>query len=98
MKLITFSRNGAAGVGALAADGKKFVDLTAAGVASSMIDLIERFDALRNKIGQALASNTAQSIDGIRILAPIPTPRRNIFCVGKNYYEHAAEFGSSGFD
>ena len=30
--------------------------------------------------------------------APIPRPRRNIYCVGKNYHEHAREFASSGFD
>ena len=30
--------------------------------------------------------------------APIPRPRRNIFCVGKNYHEHAHEFAASGFD
>jgi 2-keto-4-pentenoate hydratase/2-oxohepta-3-ene-1,7-dioic acid hydratase in catechol pathway len=30
--------------------------------------------------------------------APIPRPRRNIFCVGKNYHEHAREFAASGFD
>ncbi len=30
--------------------------------------------------------------------APIPRPRRNIFCVGKNYREHAREFAGSGFD
>jgi 2-keto-4-pentenoate hydratase/2-oxohepta-3-ene-1,7-dioic acid hydratase in catechol pathway len=30
--------------------------------------------------------------------APIPRPRRNIYCVGKNYYEHAKEFAASGFD
>jgi 2-keto-4-pentenoate hydratase/2-oxohepta-3-ene-1,7-dioic acid hydratase in catechol pathway len=30
--------------------------------------------------------------------APIPQPRRNIFCVGKNYHEHAHEFARSGFD
>jgi 2-keto-4-pentenoate hydratase/2-oxohepta-3-ene-1,7-dioic acid hydratase in catechol pathway len=30
--------------------------------------------------------------------APIPRPDRNIFCVGKNYHEHAKEFASSGFD
>jgi 2-keto-4-pentenoate hydratase/2-oxohepta-3-ene-1,7-dioic acid hydratase in catechol pathway len=30
--------------------------------------------------------------------APIPLPLRNIFCVGKNYHEHAMEFASSGFD
>jgi len=28
----------------------------------------------------------------------LPRPRRNIFCVGKNYYEHAQEFAGSGFD
>ena len=31
----------------------------------------------------------------IQLLAPIPRPRRNIFCVGKNYFEHAKEFGLS---
>jgi len=29
---------------------------------------------------------------------PIARPRRNIFCVGKNYRQHAAEFARSGFD
>ncbi len=30
--------------------------------------------------------------------APFPRPSRNIFCVGKNYHEHAHEFARSGFD
>ncbi len=30
--------------------------------------------------------------------APIPRPRRNVFCVGKNYHDHAHEFSSSGYD
>ena len=34
----------------------------------------------------------------VEIEPPIPQPRRNIFCVGKNYYEHAHEFARSGFD
>ena len=34
----------------------------------------------------------------VALEAPIPQPRRNIFCVGKNYHEHAHEFASSGFD
>ncbi|MEX0921739.1 MAG: fumarylacetoacetate hydrolase family protein [Rhodovibrionaceae bacterium] len=34
----------------------------------------------------------------VHLLAPVPRPRRNIFCVGKNYYAHAEEFASSGFD
>jgi 2-keto-4-pentenoate hydratase/2-oxohepta-3-ene-1,7-dioic acid hydratase in catechol pathway len=98
MKVITFRHDGVAHVGAVMDDGKTVVDLTEAGVATSMLDLIERFDLLREKIDGVLSSGTTRSIDRIEILAPIPVPRRNIFCVGKNYYEHAAEFGSSGFD
>ena len=30
--------------------------------------------------------------------APLPRPKRNIYCVGKNYHDHAKEFASSGFD
>jgi 2-keto-4-pentenoate hydratase/2-oxohepta-3-ene-1,7-dioic acid hydratase in catechol pathway len=37
-------------------------------------------------------------LDRATILAPIPRPRRNVFCVGKNYHEHAVEFAKSGFD
>lgn len=32
-----------------------------------------------------------------KLLAPI-VPHRNVFCVGRNYSEHAAEFAKSGFD
>jgi len=34
----------------------------------------------------------------VSLEAPIPKPLRNIFCVGKNYHEHAQEFARSGFD
>ena len=37
-------------------------------------------------------------LQGLRLLAPLPAPRRNLFCVGKNYVAHAHEFGRSGFD
>lgn len=38
------------------------------------------------------------SLKEVTLEAPIPRPRRNVFCVGKNYHEHAREFASSGFD
>jgi len=48
---------------------------------------------------QALPAIIAtHDLSAIQLLAPIPRPRRNIFCVGKNYFEHAKEFGTSGFD
>ncbi len=44
------------------------------------------------------ATGVAVSLDEIVLEAPIPSPGRNLFCVGKNYYDHAQEFAGSGFD
>ena len=41
---------------------------------------------------------TPVPLDTVVLEAPLPRPRRNVFCVGKNYYDHAHEFSSSGFD
>jgi 2-keto-4-pentenoate hydratase/2-oxohepta-3-ene-1,7-dioic acid hydratase in catechol pathway len=30
-------------------------------------------------------------LNGVRLAAPIPHPRKNIMCLGRNYYEHALE-------
>jgi 2-keto-4-pentenoate hydratase/2-oxohepta-3-ene-1,7-dioic acid hydratase in catechol pathway len=43
-------------------------------------------------------TGTAVSLDDIFLEAPLPRPCRNVFCVGKNYYDHAEEFANSGFD
>jgi 2-keto-4-pentenoate hydratase/2-oxohepta-3-ene-1,7-dioic acid hydratase in catechol pathway len=41
---------------------------------------------------------TPMPLDRVQLDAPIPRPQRNIFCVGKNYHDHAHEFSRSGFD
>jgi 2-keto-4-pentenoate hydratase/2-oxohepta-3-ene-1,7-dioic acid hydratase in catechol pathway len=38
------------------------------------------------------------ALSAVKLIAPLPRPRRNIFCVGKNYHAHAKEFAGSGFD
>lgn len=49
--------------------------------------------------GEALpAVLPAVALKGVQLRAPLPRPRRNIFCVGKNYFAHAKEFAGSGFD
>lgn len=40
----------------------------------------------------------AVALAEVTLEAPVPRPARNIFCVGKNYFEHAHEFSKSGFD
>lgn len=36
-------------------------------------------------------------VSSVRLEAPIPRPRRNIFCVGRNYHAHAKELSGSVF-
>jgi 2-keto-4-pentenoate hydratase/2-oxohepta-3-ene-1,7-dioic acid hydratase in catechol pathway len=42
-------------------------------------------------------NSTAIAIDEINLLAPLPVPRRNIWCVGRNYRAHAKELAGSVF-
>ncbi len=48
--------------------------------------------------GAARETGERVPLGSVRLLAPIPRPRRNVFCVGKNYHDHAHEFASSGYD
>ncbi|MBY8821967.1 fumarylacetoacetate hydrolase family protein [Sphingomonas colocasiae] len=94
MKLVSYVADGAVRPGALRDDGR-IVDL--GGLAPSVLaliagDALDRVRALVSDPATRLAPSAAP------IVAPIPEPRRNIFCVGKNYREHALEFGGSGFD
>jgi 2-keto-4-pentenoate hydratase/2-oxohepta-3-ene-1,7-dioic acid hydratase in catechol pathway len=46
-----------------------------------------------------MASNSAKGripLERIRLLAPIPRPARNVFCIGKNYREHVREIQKAG--
>ena len=97
MKLVTFRRAKRESVGILVQNDSAVVDLTAVGLAGTMLELIERFADLRAGIA-TMSSKASIPIDDVELVAPIPVPARNIFCIGKNYHEHAAEFGRSGFD
>jgi len=59
-------------------------------------DMIEVIRAGIESVSKKSAETYALS--DVQLLAPIPVPAKNIICVGKNYYEHAAEFHASGFD
>jgi 2-keto-4-pentenoate hydratase/2-oxohepta-3-ene-1,7-dioic acid hydratase in catechol pathway len=59
-----------------------------------MFGAIERIAEIRGQADDA----QAVSIADVTLLAPIPVPHRNIFCVGKNYRDHAREFSNSGYE
>ena len=92
MKLAHFTRNGRAELGLVDEPTSTIHPVSMAG---DMVDLIARFDEMK----PALRPNGGGlSLSAVKLMAPIPAPRRNIFCVGKNYREHAKEFAGSGYE
>lgn len=93
MKLVTFRHNGTQQTGVLNTDA---TTVTAVQGGQDLLSLIENWDSAAAQ----LAASTVEEIPvaDVELLAPIPLPRRNIFCVGRNYVEHAKEFANSGYD
>ena len=98
MKFVTYINNNQEFVGIVI--GKKVIKINeifnALGIASvgSMTELIESFEENTvEKIKNAISSNNFNyvSLNSIKLLAPIPNPKRNIFCLGKNYIDHVKE-------
>ncbi|OZD01158.1 hydrolase [Rhodococcus sp. 06-235-1A] len=77
------------------------VDENGAARAVRFADTGESITTLQQVIDAGSAATdrltAATAAEGGKLLAPI-VPHRNVFCVGRNYSEHAAEFAKSGFD
>ena len=100
MRLVTFKYPSKLGthIGALREDGA-VLDLAAADPALAgghMPSFIAGGAAALQHARAAVAR--APVAEGASLCAPIPRPPKNVFCVGKNYHEHAKEFAGSGFD
>jgi 2-keto-4-pentenoate hydratase/2-oxohepta-3-ene-1,7-dioic acid hydratase in catechol pathway len=77
---------------ALAADRLGWGDL--AGAASGMLALIAGGDEALAALAEVVAAAPEDALlpqETGELRAPIPRPRKNILCVGRNYAEHAAE-------
>ena len=93
MKIATFTLAGERRVGIANLERQEIspFDLTVDEARSGLLAIIDRQGTMPSTLSPVAFSQ-------VEIEAPIPLPRRNIFCVGKNYYEHAHEFAKSGFD
>jgi 2-keto-4-pentenoate hydratase/2-oxohepta-3-ene-1,7-dioic acid hydratase in catechol pathway len=97
MKLLSFERSDGPGIGAL--DGEQVLDFRTLDVPKEMLGFIAAGQTALATVRAALVHDEGRvPLADIRLLAPIPRPHRNIFCVGKNYRAHAREFQGSGFD
>lgn len=100
MRFVTFSMSdGVHRFGVLDPQKQEIVCLEGEEFGKNLIELIERGVAGLAAVRGALARRAVPvDLAGVTLVAPIPRPARNIFCVGKNYFEHAKEFDNSGFD
>ena len=94
MRIATYQFQGRRWVGQVSHDGQSVqaFELDAAQAEQGALVLIGRSD-WRSVAVQAQAVSLSQ----VKLEAPIPRPRRNVFCVGRNYHEHAKELRDSVF-
>ncbi len=96
MRYATFFHDGRQQVGTVSADGQSItpLHLSAEEASQGVLALVNRQvkgEALPAPVGAAIP------VSQVRLMAPVPRPRRNIFCVGRNYRAHAQELAGSIF-
>lgn len=96
MKIATYLANGKQYVGLVSDDSKSLqaFQLSEQDVALGALPLIQQHSADSTL---PPLSDIKHACSEVQLLAPIPHPRRNIFCVGRNYHEHAKELANSVF-
>ncbi|HEX4769437.1 MAG TPA: fumarylacetoacetate hydrolase family protein [Bryobacteraceae bacterium] len=90
MRFVTFELQGKARPGIVT--GADVVDLSEEGF-GSLLEIIEGVVERRADASKFLRSTRSHKLSAIRLLAPIPIPRKFI-CVGLNYLDHAKESGA----
>jgi 2-keto-4-pentenoate hydratase/2-oxohepta-3-ene-1,7-dioic acid hydratase in catechol pathway len=95
LRIATFSSNGRRQVGVVSPDGQHITPLRqpADQAALGAQWLVEA--SVRGE--KPVEAGPALPLSGVTLEAPLPRPRRNIWCVGRNYHAHANELAGSVF-
>jgi 2-keto-4-pentenoate hydratase/2-oxohepta-3-ene-1,7-dioic acid hydratase in catechol pathway len=94
LNLITFADAAGSRAGVLLAGGRVLDLAVAMPPARDMISIIEAGAPMLAAIRALVANppaNAVVALESVALQAPIPKPRRNVFCVGRNYMDHVAE-------
>ncbi|MFG5776969.1 fumarylacetoacetate hydrolase family protein [Comamonas sp. J-3] len=96
MRIATFLAGNRRYVGLVSADGQSVTpfDLSPEQASRGALPIIEKL--AEGGSLPALASSSV-AIDSVALDAPLPLPRRNLWCVGRNYSAHAKELAASVF-
>jgi 2,4-didehydro-3-deoxy-L-rhamnonate hydrolase len=92
MRLVTYRHQGQDRVGVVVGD--QVADVSS--VASDMNILIKGGQQALDDARRASESGAKSPLSQVQLLAPIPRPLKNVFCLGLNYREHVAEGARAG--
>jgi 2-keto-4-pentenoate hydratase/2-oxohepta-3-ene-1,7-dioic acid hydratase in catechol pathway len=93
-RLASWYWGGRCHVGSVSPCGRELTPLRVADASLGVLPLIEALaagDSLPPEAGARVPTEVVQ------LRAPIPRPRRNLFCIGRNYRAHAAELAGTVF-
>jgi 2-keto-4-pentenoate hydratase/2-oxohepta-3-ene-1,7-dioic acid hydratase in catechol pathway len=96
VRIAAYSYNGRGHVGQVSADGQQ---VTAFDLAPDQVRLGAQSLIEAQVAGRPLPVLTGAplALSAVRLQAPLPVPRRNVWCVGRNYHAHAKELATSVF-
>ena len=96
MRIATYRYQGRRQVGLVSADGQTVspFEIEAPRTRRGALSLIEAQAGGESRLP---ATGEAVPLSAVRLEAPLPMQRRNIFCVGRNYHAHAKELSGSVF-
>ncbi|HEX7063975.1 MAG TPA: fumarylacetoacetate hydrolase family protein [Bacillales bacterium] len=109
MKFVTFIHEDQLKAGVVI-QGERIVDIQQAerqkmgdvAISGNLLDWIQGGDSLLERIREIAewadkkpGAGFIHEFKELQLAAPIPHPRKNIFCIGKNYADHAKELGSA---
>jgi len=96
MRIAAYRFNDRSQVGLVSPDGSQVtpIELTPEQAAKGVLAVIELLDQ-----GKPVPETSGPSvpISQVQLDAPLPAPRRNLWCVGRNYHAHAKELSASVF-
>jgi 2-keto-4-pentenoate hydratase/2-oxohepta-3-ene-1,7-dioic acid hydratase in catechol pathway len=94
MRLASWRWGGTDHVGLISPDGREATPLACRDAQAGVLPLIL---SLAEGGTMPAAAGTRLPVSAITLRAPLPRPRRNLFCVGRNYRAHAAELAGTVF-
>jgi 2-keto-4-pentenoate hydratase/2-oxohepta-3-ene-1,7-dioic acid hydratase in catechol pathway len=102
MKFVSAVQKGDSFIGMVKDDAVVNVSALAASVGKeipgTLLEAIEQGEeftsTVRDLVNQVKAADFTYTLEEVQLLAPIPRPSKNVFCIGKNYRDHAIEMGS----